>query len=65
MAHRVPYVNCGQVIILGRLFLKTSITWVKLVAVAICVGGIACLVTADVRTGRNDSTASEYIIMRA
>ena len=45
------------VIILGRIFLKTPFPLKKLASVVVCLGGIACLITADVTTSRNDGPA--------
>ena len=48
------------VIILGRIFLKTPFPLKKLASVVVCLGGIACLITADVTTSRNDGPAGAF-----
>ena len=39
-------------IVLGRIFLHTPFSTAKLIAVAVCLGGISCLIAADVTTDR-------------
>eukprot|EP00042_Codosiga_hollandica_P047289 m.510608 g.510608 ORF g.510608 m.510608 type:complete len:304 (+) comp57419_c0_seq8:295-1206(+) len=46
------------VIVLGRVVLKTPFSVLKLVAVLICLGGIACLISADVLTSRNEDAGA-------